>query len=145
MSKLIQCFLNVGAVRLRITVKLRVTFELVFVENFERVVGLNQNVHVEVYEGEDAVFEGRRGVDVTVELEEPARGGLKAEDAVPAVSPEVLRAQSPRLDGADERVAHLFGEEGVEDDEGALKPLDARGPAAVDAAVVLARDRKSVV
>src|ERR1044071_2542176 len=114
MSKLIQCFLNVGAVGGGVPVKLRVTFELVLVENLVGVVGLNQNVHVEVYEGQDAVYEGRRGVDVTVELEESARGGLKAEDAVPSIRPEELRAQSPRLDGANERVPHLLREEGVE-------------------------------
>src|SRR3712207_2883276 len=120
MSKLIQCFLNVGAVGGGVGVKLRVTLELVLVEDCVGVVGLNQNINVEVYERQDAAFEGRRGVDVTVELEEPAGGGLKAEDAVPAVSPEELCADSPRLDGADECVAHLLREEGVEDDEGAF-------------------------
>src|SRR5690242_8506237 len=104
MSKLIECFLNVGAVRLRIAVKLRVALELVLVEDCKGVVGLNQNVNVEVYEGEGAGLEGRRGVDVAVELEEPAAGRLETEDAVPAIRPEELRAQSPRLDGADEVV-----------------------------------------
>src|SRR4051812_41039678 len=100
MSKLKECFLNVEAVGGRVLVKLHVTLELVFVEDFEGVVGMNQNVYVEVYEGEGAGFEGRRGVDVAVELEEAAFWRMKAEDAVPAIRPEELSGQSPGLDVA---------------------------------------------
>src|ERR1043165_9066514 len=112
MSKLIECFLNSVSISVGIAVKLRVTLELVLVENCVGEVGLNQNVNVEVYEGEKALREGRRGVDVAVKLEQLAAGRLKAEDAVPAIRPEDLCAQSPRLDGSDEIVLYLLREEG---------------------------------
>src|SRR5689334_6466294 len=107
MSNLRERLLNVRAEDFWVLIKLRVTFELVLVENLITEVGLNQNVNVEVYEGECAGFEGRRGVDVAVELEGAAARGLEAEDAVPAIRPEELRAQSPGLDGADEFVLYL--------------------------------------
>src|SRR5215210_429740 len=113
MSKLIERLSNVEAVGGRVLIKLRMSLEFVFVEDFVCVVGLNQNVNVEVYESEGAGLERRRRVDVAVELEELAAGRLKAEDAVPAIRPEELGAQSPRLDGADECVPYLLCEEGV--------------------------------
>src|SRR5215210_1042752 len=131
MSKLIERLSNVEAVGGRVLIKLRMSLEFVFVEDFVCVVGLNQNVNVEVYESEDAGLKRRRGVDVAVELEESAAGRLKAEDAVPAIRPEELPAQSPRLNRADETVAHLLREKCVEDDERALPTRHARGPTAV--------------
>jgi hypothetical protein len=139
MLKLIQRLLNIDAIDSRVLIKLRVSLEFVFVEDFEGVIGLNQNVNVKVYERESAGLKGRRGVDVAVELEELAVGRLKAEDAVPSIRPEELLAQSTRLDGADECVTYLLGEEGVEDDEGVFPARDTRGPTATDAPVMFAR------
>ena len=139
MSKLIKRLLNFGVKDGRVLIKLRVTFELVFVENLVGKVGLNQNVNVEVYECEEVGLERRRGIDVAVEPEEAAVGRLEAEDAVPAIRPEELRAQSPRLDRADETVTHLVCEKGVEDDERVLPPRHTRGPATMHTAVVFAR------
>lgn len=138
MSNLFECFANAGAVACRVLKKLCMMFELVLVENFEGVVGLNQNVNIEVDKFEDAGFERRRGVDVAVELEESAVGRPKAKDAVPTIRPEVLGAQRPGLDGADERVADLLGEKGFEDDEGIFAPCDTRGPSAAHTPVVFA-------
>jgi len=112
--------------------------ELILVENLEAVVGVDQYVNVEVYEGEDAVGEAGGGVDVAVEPEQASVGRLETEDAVPAVCPEEFGAVCPSLDGADERMPHLLFEDGVEHDERAFAARDACGPATVNASVVLA-------
>lgn len=121
-----------------VAVKFGVKCKLLFVEDCAREIGVDQNVHVEVHEGEDAVCEARGRVDVAVELEEESGRRLKAEDAVPAVGPEKFCAEGAGLYGADEGVAYLGFEDGFEDDEGTFQSRDSRGPATAYAPVVFA-------
>ena len=121
-----------------VAVKLCVEGEFVLVQDLVGMIGVDQDIYVEVDEGEDAGFEAGGGVDVAVEAEQESGGCLETEDAVPAVGPEEFGAVCPGLDDAYERVSNLLGEDGFDDDERSLLTQNARAPAALDAAVMFA-------
>jgi hypothetical protein len=117
MDKLLQCLADVYPILWRIAVYFGVPFKFIFVEDGVGVVGLYQKVNVKVDEREDACFESGRGINVAVELEQTARRGLKAEDAVPLVCPEKFGAVCSGLNSSNEWVSNFFREESIEDDK----------------------------
>src|ERR1041385_2337813 len=104
------------AVGRRIVVKLRVSLKLLLVENLEREVRTDEHVNVQINERERAVVEECGRVDVAVEVARFARRLPKKEDAVPAVSPEELRAVCAGLDYSEEWMDNLTCEGAFDDD-----------------------------
>src|SRR6266576_850418 len=90
--------------------------ELFQIEHLIRIIGLHQNIYVQIDVTENAAFDGWRHVYVAVvEFGRPI-ALQKSKDVVPAIRPIVFNRPSSTLYVSEQMVLHLIFKFGIKDD-----------------------------